>query len=46
MKEKLLANRFRHESQFKNIFHSKIHMKKWRKPFNNFLIIKKDIIKF
>ena len=24
----------------------KIYMKKWSKPFNNFLIIKKDIIKF
>ena len=58
---KFSANRFRHESQFKNIFHSKtrflntlhahvkyfkIYMKKWSKPFNNFLIIKKDIIKF
>ena len=62
MAEKIfLANRFRHESQFKNIFHSKTrflntlhvhvkylknYMKKWSKPFNNFLIIKKDIIKF
>ena len=58
---KFSANRFRHESQFKNIFHSKtrflntllvyvkylkFRMKKWSKPFNNFIIIKKDNIKY
>ena len=48
---KSIQKYFSFKNSFLNTLHVhvkylKIYMKKWSKPFNNFLIIKKDIIKF